>query len=96
MFDEHAAGDDLAALDALPDPQPGLTEADLQGCRFVAGEPTPLRRGMFCCAKTLPGESWCARHRRIVWQRPARRAVASARSGSTATGCSGMDEVRVA
>lgn len=65
--------DDLAYLDGLPDPQPGLSEADLQGCRWIDGEPAPLRPRMFCCAKTPPGESWCSRHRRIVWRREARR-----------------------
>ena len=77
MFDEHAAGDDLAALDALPDPQPGLTEADFKGCRFIEGEPAPLRPHMYCCAKTRPGESWCARHLPVVWRRVARRREAA-------------------
>jgi hypothetical protein len=59
-----AGGDDLACLD----PQPGLSEADYRGCRWIEGKPTPLRPGMFCCAPTLrPGSSWCARHHRLVW-----------------------------
>jgi hypothetical protein len=45
-----------------------LTDADFQGCRWIAGEPSPLKPGMFCCAPTLrPGGSWCAKHRKIVW-----------------------------
>jgi hypothetical protein len=58
-----AGGDDLACLD----PQPGLSEADYRGCRWIEGKPTPLRPGMFCCAPTLLGGSWCAKHRKIVW-----------------------------
>ena len=45
----------------------GLSEADFRGCRWIEGNPTPLRPGMFCCAPTLSGGSWCARHRKIVW-----------------------------
>ena len=67
-----------AEIDAMPEPQPAvMTDADHTGCRYIAGEPTPLRRGMFYCDKTLPGESWCARHRRVVWQRTARRRAAA-------------------
>ena len=64
-------------IDALPEAQPAsLTEADFQGCRWIEGEPSPLRSSMFCCAKTLPGESWCARHRAVVWRRvPAKSAA---------------------
>jgi hypothetical protein len=66
-------------IDALPDPelQSELTDADARGCRFIDGEPTPIRAGMFCCVKTLPGENWCARHRRVVWQRARRRPEAA-------------------
>lgn len=67
-----------AEIDGLPEPQSAsLTEADHLGCRYIAGEPTPLHSGMFCCAPTLPGESWCERHRERVWHRVARRQVAS-------------------
>jgi hypothetical protein len=62
-----ASGDDLARLDALPDPLSALSEADYRGCRWVEDEPTPLRPGMFCCAATVSGGSWCERHRKIVW-----------------------------
>jgi hypothetical protein len=68
--------DDLACLDELLEPQPGLSEADLQGCRWIEGEPAPLRRGMFCCARCLPGSPWCAKHRGIVWARQRRREAA--------------------
>jgi hypothetical protein len=44
-----------------------LREADFRGCRFIVGEPTPLRSGMFCGAPTRPGSSWCPAHRKIVW-----------------------------
>jgi hypothetical protein len=36
-----AGGDDLACLD----PQPGLSETDYRGCRWIEGKPTPLRPG---------------------------------------------------
>ena len=44
-----------------------LTDADFQGCRWIEGEPKPLRRGMFCGRPVLVGESWCAIHRGIVF-----------------------------
>jgi hypothetical protein len=51
-----------------------LTDADLRGCRFIGGEPTPLHRGMFCCATpSEPGGAWCSRHRKIVWRLTPRR-----------------------
>jgi hypothetical protein len=53
---------------------PGLRESDLRGCRWIEGEPVPLRPGMFCCEPCLPGSPWCAKHRKIVW-RTSRRAV---------------------
>jgi hypothetical protein len=42
MSAEHAdltpsAEDDLVYLDDLPDPQPGLSEAELRGCRWISG-----------------------------------------------------------
>ena len=72
--------DDLAFLDELPDPPPGVSEEDLQGCRFIAEEPVPLRPGMFCCRPVCePGGSWCARHRAICYRLvPARRVVPAA------------------
>jgi hypothetical protein len=79
LRDPAAGDDDLGWLDDLPDPPAGLSEADHLGCRWVEGEPKPLRRGMFCCAPTLPGESCCAKHRKIVWayRRAARRPEAA-------------------
>jgi hypothetical protein len=54
-----------------------LTDADLRGCRFIEGEPTPLRRGMFCSAPPAePGGSWCSRHRARVWTLRAQRRTA--------------------
>jgi hypothetical protein len=50
-----------------------LTEADFQGCRWIEGEPKPLRRGMFCGRRVLTGESWCAMHRAIVFGEERRR-----------------------
>ena len=44
-----------------------LTDADFRGCRWIEGEPKPLRRGMFCGRPVLAGESWCARHRLVVF-----------------------------
>jgi hypothetical protein len=51
-----------------PQPQP-LRDADMRGCRMIAGEPLPLRRGMYCGAKARrPGESWCSEHWRVVYR----------------------------
>jgi hypothetical protein len=44
-----------------------LTEADFRGCRWIEGEPIPLRTGMFCGSPVAPGTSWCAEHRSIVF-----------------------------
>jgi hypothetical protein len=44
-----------------------LSDADFRGCRWIEGDPAPLRRGMFCGLPAVPGESWCARHRGIVF-----------------------------
>jgi hypothetical protein len=64
-----------------PATAPGeLSEADLRGCRWIEGKPTPLRPGMFCCATPAePGGSWCAKHRKIVWayRRTSRRPEAA-------------------
>jgi hypothetical protein len=57
----------------------GLREADFQGCRWIEGPPTPLRSGMFCCAPTAPGSSWCPRHRQIVWAAHRRRTLVTPR-----------------
>ena len=62
-----------ACRDALP----SLREADYQGCRWIEGEPVPLRQGMFCRKPTIRGP-WCAKHRGIVWrsaERARRRAA---------------------
>jgi|SRR6516162_8508641 len=45
-----------------------LTDADFRGCRWIEGEPKPVRRGMFCGRPVLVGESWCAMHRGIVFR----------------------------
>jgi len=57
----------MRAPAACPDALPGLRDADFQGCRWIEGEPTPLRHGMFCGRPVLLGSSWCAKHRGIVW-----------------------------
>jgi hypothetical protein len=44
-----------------------LTDADFRGCRWIEGNPSPLRRGMFCGLPVVSGESWCARHRGVVF-----------------------------
>ena len=50
-----------------------LTDEDFQGCRWIEGEPKPLRQGMFCGRPVLAGESWCARHRLVVFGEERRR-----------------------
>jgi hypothetical protein len=57
-----------------------LIDADLRGCRWIEGEPKPLRRGMFCGRPVVGGDSWCAEHRGIVFGEDHR-----ASQGSTAT-----------
>ena len=72
----EAGGDDGATdaedrdLDLLPEPKAAdLTEADFRGCRWIAGEPTPIRPSMFCgCPVSEPGGSWCSAHRERVWR----------------------------
>jgi hypothetical protein len=44
-----------------------LTDADFRGCRWIEGDPRPLRQGMFCGLPVAPGESWCTRHRHLVF-----------------------------
>jgi hypothetical protein len=50
-----------------------LSTADFRGCRWIEGTPKPLRRGMFCGLPVAPGESWCAKHRGVVFGFPNRR-----------------------
>jgi hypothetical protein len=45
-----------------------LNDADFRGCRWIEGEPQPLRPGMFCGQPVAAGESWCAAHRNIVFR----------------------------
>jgi hypothetical protein len=53
------------------EPTAGLSEADFRGCRFIEGEVTPLRAGLFCGAPTpRPGGSWCRAHHAVVWKAP--------------------------
>jgi hypothetical protein len=40
---------------------------DLRGCRFIAGEPLPIRAGMWCCAQLKPDSSFCPEHHAVVW-----------------------------
>jgi hypothetical protein len=74
----QAMDDDWAAIDELPEPKPHqrLRAADMVGCRFIAGEPTPAVRGMFCCQPTLPDSPYCALHRAICYQRVAPKRAA--------------------
>jgi hypothetical protein len=44
-----------------------LTDADFRGCRWIEGEPMPLRSGMFCGSPVRSGESWCDAHRSLVF-----------------------------
>jgi hypothetical protein len=46
----------------------GLTEADARGCRWIEGEALPLRPGLFCCAPTAQGSSYCQAHRERAWR----------------------------
>jgi hypothetical protein len=49
-------------------PSSELTEADAHGCRWISGEPSPIRSGMWCCEPTVvPSDPYCARHRAIAW-----------------------------
>ena len=49
--------------------RPALTDADFRGCRWIDGEPSPLRPGMFCGSPVRPGEAWCAVHHGRVWSK---------------------------
>jgi hypothetical protein len=44
-----------------------LTDADFRGCRWIEGDPSPLRPGMFRGVPVSSGESWCAKHRGVVF-----------------------------
>jgi hypothetical protein len=55
-----------------------LTDADFRGCRWIEGNPSPLRSGMFCGQPVVPGESWCAGHRDVVF---GENAMADGRAG---------------
>jgi hypothetical protein len=44
-----------------------LTDADFGGCRWIEGDPSPLRPGMFCGFPVPSGESWCEKHRGVVF-----------------------------
>jgi hypothetical protein len=44
-----------------------LTDADFTGCRWIEDDPSSLRPGMFCGFPVRPGESWCEKHRGVVF-----------------------------
>ena len=44
-----------------------LTDADFRGCRWIEGDPSPLHPGMFCGFPVPSGESWCEKHRGVVF-----------------------------
>ena len=44
-----------------------LTDADFRGCRRIEGDPSPLRPGMFRGFPVRSGESWCPKHRGVVF-----------------------------
>ena len=44
-----------------------LSDADFRGCRWIEGDPSPLRPGMFCGIPVRSGESWCPKHRGVVF-----------------------------
>jgi hypothetical protein len=44
-----------------------LTDADFRGCRWIEGDPSALRPGMFCGFPVRSGESWCEKHRGVVF-----------------------------
>jgi hypothetical protein len=43
------------------------TDADFSGCRWIEGDPSPLRPGMFCGLPVSSDESWCEKHRGVVF-----------------------------
>ena len=44
-----------------------LTDADFRGCKWIEGDPSPPRPGMFCGAPVSSGESWCEKRRGVVF-----------------------------
>ena len=44
-----------------------LTDADFRGCRWIEGDPSRLRPGMFRGFPVRSGESWCPKHRGVVF-----------------------------
>jgi hypothetical protein len=44
-----------------------LTDLDFCGCRWIEGDPSPLHPGMFCGSPVRSGESWCEKHRGVVF-----------------------------
>jgi hypothetical protein len=59
------------AAEMTTNPEPATSpaeqrQADFQGW-WIDGPATPLKQGMFCCARTVSGGSWCEWHRKIVW-----------------------------
>ena len=57
---------EIDGWDDPPEQPQQLQDADFHGCRYIEGQPTPLRRGLFCGARRVPGSSWCAAHHKIV------------------------------
>jgi hypothetical protein len=66
-MNELMTGPETPELEPAATAPAELREADFRGCRWIAGEATPLRAGMFCGAPTEPGSAWCPAHRKIVW-----------------------------
>jgi hypothetical protein len=50
-----------------------LTEADTRGCRWITSDDTTPRPGLWCCAPTVPGSSYCQAHRDRAWTASRRR-----------------------
>ena len=65
------SADDETFIDGIY--RAALTDADFGGCRWIEGEPSPVRPGMFCGSPVRPGEAWCAAHHGRVWSRGAGR-----------------------
>jgi len=60
-----------------------LTEADAHGCRWISGEPSPIRSGLWCCKPTVPGSAYCQAHRDRAWTPSRRRRPPQHRIGSS-------------
>jgi len=69
----HDVSRDPGAVADTPSPRSELTEADARGCRWITSDDTTPRPGLWCCAATAPGSSYCPRHRAIVWTASRRR-----------------------